>query len=210
MNKLNEMNNLKKGFCNFKGEEYEFEFLTDIQLESKVKFINTVVQLVVDENSKTYMPILKETMINWMIIKIFTNIDVTEIEENGSQLNEIADFLENTNAVNIVIGNMKEGLYEELISSIDDGIEYKTGIHRNDITTMIASLINELKNKIGDYNPKELIKAMNALNKVKKVKPEDVLNLYLNSEERKTKEFEIIESKNAEIRKLKEELELKK
>lgn len=164
MNNAISNNYEKSGTYNYNGESISFSFNTILRASEKVYFVNSVSELLVGEN---YNSILRDLLIGFFIIDVFTDVDVswiyadTDNEEYGiDYIAEMEDMVYGTNIVEIVLANVDDSLFQELIDAIDLNIEYRTGIHKNPITESLANLINTLDKKIGNFSDMESIAEM--------------------------------------------------
>ena len=126
-------------------ESFNFIFKTNLTAYEKVKFVKTVCNTLIDDD---YSFIIKDMIFDYVIISIFTDFDTNEIEESHNVIDNIEKLLNETNIVDIVKENAEYGLIEELNKAVDLNIEYRTGIHKNDLN----NLINTIEKKIVDIN----------------------------------------------------------
>lgn len=175
---MSNINNVKTGQYNYKGKEYTFNFYTDIDVIKKSKFVTNITDLIVYEDN--YQSVLRDTMFDFEIIKVFTNaFEDTEIDEKGYLLADVVDFVENTKVAEIVKANAVDGLINELNEAVDRNIEYKTGIHRNPLGEATASLLKTIENKINDIDLDELMKFAEVFKDMPKdMTPEKLIDAY--------------------------------
>lgn len=84
------MNEMKTG-AYIRGEEnYTFKFYTDLTAAKKLKFVNSVVDLLVDD--KHYNSVIRDIIFDYYTVKYFTDFDMTEFEESIDFLNDVEDF----------------------------------------------------------------------------------------------------------------------
>lgn len=146
-----------------KGEEsFNFDFYTDLSASKKVEFVNSVVDILVD--GENYNFIIKDLIFDFFIVDVFTNIDTKELMESPFFLNDVEEFLDEINVVDIVKTNVKTGLITELDKAVNLGIEYKTGIHENPLNEALTSLVNTLENKINDVDLDSMMEMATKLN----------------------------------------------
>ena len=130
-----------------KGEEsIGFDFYTDIDVADKLTFVNSVVDILVD--GVNYNSVIRDLIFDIFIIEIFTLVDIQELMESSSFVKDVEQFLEDTNIVDVVKANMRDGLLEELNHAIDLNIQYRTGIHPNPLNDALAVLVNTLEKKV--------------------------------------------------------------
>ena len=177
-------------------ENYAFEFTTDLSMSNKLSFINSVVDTVVIDN--TYNSIVRNLMFDYMLIKVFTDVDTEDIDTSANQIDAIEQFLEETNIVDIVLANAKDGLIDELNKAIDLDIEYKTGIHPNPLNEALSSLLSTIENKLDSL---DMDSAMEMVSKFSgmtdEFTPENIINAYLQTDIHKQNVNEIAASKVA-------------
>lgn len=163
----------------FKGEEsFNFNFYTDISCATKLEYVNAVVETLVDEYN--YNSIIKDLVSDFFIISIFTDVDVVDIVESDEFLDDAEQFLEETNIVEIVKANIRDGLLDELNKAVNLSIAYRTGIHINPLSEAVASLISTIEKKIGEI---DLENAMDMVQKFARMTgeltPESLINAYI-------------------------------
>lgn len=138
----------KNAIYKYGKDEYTFDFYTSLAASDKARFVNTVTYLLVGDD---YNLVLKDILFDLYIIKIFTNVDISEILNSVTMVDDAEKFLDETNIIEIVKANVEDGVIDELENALALNIEYKTGIHRNIISDSIANLINTLEKKVGDF-----------------------------------------------------------
>lgn len=190
------MKNIKTGTYIRNDESYNFNFATNLSIANKQSFVNSVVDLVVDDLEKKYNSILRDLIVDFYTIKYFTDIDTTEFEKSLSFVDDVEQFLEETNIIEIVRANATPTLFDELNKAIDNSIEYITGIHHYPIADSFASLLSTLEKKI---NKIDLGSAMEMAQKfagmTEDFSIENLVNAYMDSDMHKANLDEIAESK---------------
>ena len=178
-----------------KGEELiNFNFGTDLSITDKQKFVNSVVGLIVDD--KHYNSVIRDLITDYFTIKFFTDIDTTELEESSFFVNDVEEFLEETNIVDIVKANAIPTLFDELNSAIDKSVEYLTGIHTNPLGEALASLVNTLEKKVNEFDMGNMMDmAQKFADMTGDFTVDNVVNAYINSDIHKKNLAEIAESK---------------
>lgn len=175
-------------------ETYNFNFSTNLSTADKLKFVQSVVSLVVGDDN--YNSIIRNLITDFYIINIFTDVDTTEIWESLNFIDDAEQFLDETNIVDIVKANVDEGLLDELNEAIDLDIRYKTGIHPSPVADSFASLMNTLAKKINEV---DLNSAMEMAQKFSGMTSEfnldNLVNAYMNSDLHQKNLDEITESK---------------
>ena len=152
----------KNAIYKYDDEEISFDFYTSIPIAKKAEFVNNVSYLLIGDN---YKVVLKDLLFDLFIIYTFTNVDVSDIINSETFIDDAEDFLNSTNIVEIVRANAEDGVIEELENAIDLNIEYRTGIHRNIISESIANLVNTLEKKVGSFsfNSDEVVEMMSMI-----------------------------------------------
>lgn len=138
-----------------------FNFYTNLSTYEKAKFVNTVTDILVDGN---YNHVLRNMIFDFMVISVFTDVDVSEIKEASDSLIRMEDLLENTNIVKIVEANAEDGLFDELNKAVDMNIEYRTGIRINSLNDALTSLLNTIEKKVKDIDTNSIMEVAEKLN----------------------------------------------
>lgn len=203
---MNEMTNMSKIFNNTKtgtyilstandDEFYEFEFYTDLSVANKLYFVNSVTDLVVDENR--YNSVIRDLVFDFYIIDIMTNVDTTELKNSLSFLNDVEEFLLSTNIVEIVKANMSPSLLDELNKAVDKSIAYRTGIHSSSISDAIASLLSALEKRINEVDTNSMMEMAKKLSGIAgELNVDNVVDAYINSDMHKKNLDEIAKAKS--------------
>ena len=184
-----------------KGDELiDFNFGTDLSAFDKLKFVNSVVETLVDDSR--YDSIVRDLIFDFNIIRIFTDINTSFInaqDDDGNKINPIIPierFLDETNVVDIVKANMEVGLLDELNHAVNQSIEYRTGIHPNPLNEALASLVNTLEKKVNEFDMSGMAEmAQKFINMTGELTPEKFVDAYVNSDMHKKNIEEIAESK---------------
>lgn len=176
-------------------ETYSFDFCTDLSSADKLKFVNSVVSILVDENY--YNSIIRDLIFDYYIVKIFTTVDTEKLDKSPTFLNDVEQFLDETNIVEIVKANAFPTLFDELNKAIDLNIQYLTGIHPSPIADSIASLLSAIEKKINEVDLDSMMDmAKTFAGMTGELTPESVINAYLASDAHKKNLSEIEEFKN--------------
>ena len=138
-----------------------FNFYTNLRATEKMKFVNEVTNLVLTDN---YYTVIKDMIFDYIIINIFTDVDISEINEAPDSINRIETLLEETNIVDIVKANMADGLLVELEDAVEKNIEYRTGIHNNSLTDSISKLLKTIEKKIDGVDTQNMMDLATKLN----------------------------------------------
>lgn len=142
------MNKMVEGKYIHNGEEIDFNCNVSPSYANKVLFVNSVVNSIVTDN---YNYIVKDLIFDYMLIKVFTDIDTSVIdkcEDSFDMLNMIEELVYDSNVVETIRDNIEFGVLEELAVAAEKGIEYMTGIHSNPASEALASLLEMLEEKL--------------------------------------------------------------
>ena len=167
----------------FKGEEsFDFNFYTELLASDKLKFVDSVVGLLV--NDEHYNSIIRDLIFDFYVIDIFTNVDISELKFSDSFLNDVEKFLDETNIVDIVKANASDEIFDELNKAVDKSIQYLTGIYHNPFNDAIASLISTLEKKVNEIDLDSAMKmAQKFVNMTTELTPESIVDAYMESGE---------------------------
>ena len=197
---MKNMKNIKMGTYVHNDETYDFNFGTDLSAHDKTVFVRTVVDTLVDDT--TYDSIIRDMIFDFIIVKLFTDIDtsfIKAVNDDGEEISSLIpmeQFLEETNVVDIVKANMEIGLLDELDDAVNKSIEYRTGIHPSPISDALTSLLSTLEKKINEV---DLSSAMEMAQKFAGMTGEfnldNVMKAYMDSDIHKKNLEEIVESK---------------
>ena len=186
---------LKVGSYTYKEKDYGFNFYTNLSTANKLKFVNSVVNLVVD--GKGYNSVIRNLVFDFYIVDIFSDVDTTDLKQSSFFIDDVEEFLEETNISYIIKVNMDGGLLEELNKAVDDSISYLTGIHTNPLNDSIANFINTLDKKINEVDFGSMMEMANVISSVNgKITPESIVKAYMNSD--------IYKKNTSELKKTKE------
>lgn len=173
---------------------FNFSFYTDLSSGDKLKFVNSVVEILVDESD--YNSVIRDLIFDFNVIDIFTDIDITELKDSLTFLDDVEQFLEETNIVEIVKANASPALFDELNKAVNQSVEYRTGIHFNPLNDALTSLISTLEKKIKDIDLNSMMgMAQKFVGMTGELTPESVVNAYINSDVHKKNLDEITEAK---------------
>lgn len=176
----------------------DFNFGTDLSIANKLRFVNSVVNLVVDD--KHYNSIIRDLVTDFYIIDIFTDIDTAELRESSFFVDDVEQFLEETNIVDIVKANTSPALFDELNKAVDKSIEYITGIHTNPLGEALASLVNTLEKKVNEFDMSGMAEmAQKFAGMTGDFTVDNIVNAYMNSDIHKNNLAEIAESKTDKV-----------
>lgn len=194
---MNNMN-VKNGVCIYNGEAKNFNFYTDLSVANKVKFVNSVTSLVVNENRYNY--VIRDLVFDFYVVDIFTDIDTTEFKKSDTFLDDVEDFLLSTNIVEIVKANAFPTLFDELNTAVDKSIAYLTGIHPSPLSDAIASLLSTLEKKINEVDTDSMMgMAKKFAGMEKDFTIENVIKAYMESDVHKQNLAEIAKAKSDNV-----------
>jgi hypothetical protein len=184
------MSEMKQGTYTYNDDNLTFEFYTDLPISKKLVFVNSVVDTIVSDDS--YNSVIRDLMFDYMVVKVFTNVNMSFIQvkdERGNEITDIdllEDFLLETNIVDIVKANAFPTLFEELNKAVDKAIEFKTGIHPSPLSEALSNLVNALERKLDSL---DMGKAMEMANKLsgmtEELTTENLVKAYLQADTKK-------------------------
>lgn len=182
---------VKTGIYNFKGTEMSFNYYTDLSAVDKMRFVNSVTDIIVGDN---YNSIIKDLIFDFEIIDIFTDIDLSEIRDSSDNINLIEEFVKETLVVDIVKANSKDFIIDELKQAVDDNIEYKTGVHSNSFTTSLSHLLKTIESKIVGIDTQGMMEMAQKINSISgELTADKILDAYSKTDMFKQKQAEIAE-----------------
>lgn len=149
---------------------------TNLTASQKVAFINCAMTIVLRDN---YYPMLRDLAFDYALVNIFTDVYL----DTYKTIDDVEALLAETNIVDIVKTYADQNLVEELRHSFDLSIEYKTGIHENQIEKSVSRLIRVAEEKLGEVKPDEMMELSNKLAQMSgDLTPERLVDAYANSE----------------------------
>jgi hypothetical protein len=170
----------KKGVYTYKNDnsekDYLFNFKTSLTAREKLAFVSAAVDTLY--SGGLYLGIIKDTIINSIIIKMFTDIDLSHYE---GEYNDIENFINNTNIIDILKVNIEEGLLDELNKQININLQIITGVNVNSINYELTGLVKKIVGMVNmeDYsNLMDFAKKINEMNG--NLTPESIMNAYAN------------------------------
>lgn len=186
--------NMKNGTYTYNGKLHNFNFCIDLGIANKVKFVNSVVSLVVDKNH--YNSVIRDLIFDFYIVDIMTDIDTAEFKDSPTFLNDVEDFLLSTNIAEIVKANVFPTLFDELNTAVDKSIQYLTGIHPSPLSDAIASFLSALEKKINEVDLDSMMDmAHKFAGMTGELTPESIMNAYMNSDIHKKNMVELEDAK---------------
>ncbi len=178
-------------------EEIKFEFNTDLRTSQKLRFVNAVSNVLVGDD---YNSILRDLVFDFFLVHFFADIDMTqEIIDSSFFVDDAEKFLEETNALDIILTSIEPGVVGELNDAVDNNIAYKTGIHKtpfDDLSKALASLVNTLEEKTKSIDTDKMMEMVKTFSGMTgDITPDSIVNAYINSDIFKQNAKEIKESK---------------
>lgn len=167
------------------GEEHVFNFKTSLDAADKIYFVNSVTDILVGDN---YNYIIRDLVFYYIMVDVFTDVDISYINESSDVIGEIEKLIKETNIIDVLDENVDIDLIVELSVAVDRNIEYRTGIHKNPIVDSIASLISVVENKIANIDIDNAFEMANMLKGISgNLTPEKILEAYANTDVFKNK-----------------------
>ena len=188
------MKEMKMGTYFYNDEPYNFNFATSLSAYDKLNFVHSVTDVLV--NDTDYNFVIRDLVFDFFIIDIMTDVDTKEFKDSSFFVNDVEQFLEETNIVDIVKTNMEIGLLEELNNAVDLNIQHRTGIRISPIENSLASLLSTLEKKVKEVDLAAMAEmAQKFAGMTGELTPESVVNAYMNSDMHKKNLAEIEEAK---------------
>lgn len=166
-------------------KEVDFEYIKELTMKQKIDFVNNVLETLFQNDY--YYSIIKDELINIMLINSFTNI-FTMDEDFSFTISNIDEFLSNTNAVDVLLEEIPSELIKELHDVIDKNIIYKTGINENSLSTVFSSLLKTIEEKVSVFDMEGLANTLKEFGDVtNNFSQEEIMNLYTKTADFKKK-----------------------
>ena len=185
MNRFERKTGVYKRVVDGEVKDFEFEFQTDISMESKLSFVNIVSTMLLNEETKSYFSSMLDLIFNFVLVQRFTNIDVNTItgDVDSVSINKTEEFFDNSNVIEILKANIESGVIDSLYKSVLDNIEYKTGVRQNNVLGTINSILKIVEDKTKELDISKLMESAEKLNSIKEgLTPEKILEAYSNTE----------------------------
>lgn len=171
-------------------KDYNFEFYTNLSTSEKLKFTNTVTSLLVD--GEDYNSVIRDLLFDFYLIDMMSEIDLGDLKQSPRFIDDVEQFLEETNIVDIIKANAETGLIDELNKSISLNIQYKTGIHPSPLGEALAGLVNTLEKKVNEIDLDGMMDMVNMFaGMTEGLTPENIVDAYMNSDTHKKNQAEI-------------------
>ena len=163
-----------------------------------MRFVKSVVDYIVTD--KDFYSVLKDLFFSFEIIDVFTDVDLSEINDSVDAISSVDDFVNNSNIVEIVKANARAGLIEELEEAVDFDISYRTGIHVNSITTALTKLINTVNSQVKDLDMATMVDFAESVNGISEnLTADSIVKAYINSGLYKKNHSEIDDNRSGNI-----------
>lgn len=163
-----------------KQESVAFNYVKNPNRSELQEYVDAVVNVLVADGH--YHPLMRNIVADFLLIYIFSDIDVHDIlESNDAAMEEYV----NSNTIAAVI---KDGfgtdLTNEIMEAIDDGIAYKVGFYKNPVSVEFAKLINKINNFATQINVDDMEKFIKNVNSIEdNLTADKIVNAYATSEE---------------------------
>ena len=188
------MKEVKTGTYIRNNEAYNFNFYTDLSCANKLKFVNSVVDILVSDTN--YNSVIRNLVFDFYVVDIFSDIDTSALKESSFFVNDVEQFLDETNIVDIIVANMEVGLLDELNYAVNQSIEYRTGIHTNPLNEALTRLIDTIEKKISEVDLDGMMNMVSAFSSMTdELTPENIMNAYMASDSHKKNMAELEEAK---------------
>ena len=162
------------------GVDIEFNYYYDIPMSHKIAFVNSVVNPVVGDDY--YYPMIKDVLFDFRMVQFFTDIE-TGVVDNDDVIDQMVEFLERTNAADVVKVSVNFYVVQELYDAVDKAIEYKTGIHPSPIADGIASLLDTIEQKFAGIDMDAMTGMVKVFGKLQgDITPDKMLEAYAKSD----------------------------
>lgn len=177
----------------------------NISIKRKLSFINFVVDNIVTENQ--YNLVLKNIIINIGLIKYFSDADINDILSSEDFIDEFEEFEENTDLIAVLKTKINLTELLDMLDCINKQIEYKTGIHENEITNAISSLLNKLEQKLDAIDFDNITQVGNILSSVSdELTMDKLVDAYSKTDNFVGNQAKVLNEKNKVINALQNEL----
>ena len=165
------------------GEEKDFSYYTDIDMNKKLRFVNAVTDYVINEKSNNYYSVMRDMFFDFEIIEMFTDIDLTDYYSSDNAVNDIEKLVdENKDVLAEIKSNLAEGVFESLSNNVDYNLAFRTGIHKDTLASSLSQFIGVLEAKLNTVDFNNLTEMSEKLNEVAdKITPEKIVDAYGNS-----------------------------
>ena len=195
-------NKTEHGVYTIDNEVTDYHYTSYIGTAAQVNFVKAVTEMIIGGGE--YIPLLKEPLFNYVLLSVFTDIDLTKfVDDDGDLL--IDDFVE-FDTVSGVSAKLKllidSDMLYQIQTSLDTNLAYKTGLHKDDMTDAVVELVKILGDKINsigkDLNTEKVNEFITKFNN-SDLNTESIVKAYLDSDGFNSKMNDTINAKNAVI-----------
>lgn len=203
------MNFIEKSTYAYNDAEVEYHYSATATIMEQVSFVKNVGDKVA--SSVGYFSLFKDIIFRYYLVQCFTDIGTSMfMDEDGNLDYDIFEKFDNETNISMMLqGNIDAVILTNLIESVDDYIAYKTGIHKDSISTAVTDFIKTLTAKAKNLNTNMDIEKLNGfINKFSEsdITSENLVNAYLDSEAFKDNVASVVDAKNDKIRELQDEV----
>lgn len=174
------MNKIMSSTYFINGQEKSFNFYTSLTSSQICKFVNFIAESIILGN---YYSHLKNIVFDYAIVKFMTDIDTAEIDDSESEIDAIEDFLNSTDIVKTVKNNCVNGFIEKLESTVNDNIEYRTGVHTYSIEKSLEKLVQKIIGQVESVDIDEIMSFAKAFSEnANGITSDSIVESYINSD----------------------------
>lgn len=176
------MNYNMTGQFTYKDETYDVKYTDTLTTFEKLQFINNTVSWVVGED---YRPILKRFAYRYNLC-LLSNVDFNQFvsaDENGNNIAELIEFIDSTDLPDMIEAELDTAVVNELKENIDLDIEYRTGIHRDSISSAVSDLINKFSKKMDEVLTPDALDALTKIASMTDPEPKEMVNAFIDNNE---------------------------
>lgn len=149
--------------------------MTELQL-----FVDRVVNAIVSDD--IYRPLLRDVMFNFFLISDFTDIDISDFEDNSDAI-EIERFVNNSSVADEIKRAWGYKTVSKLNDAIDASVAFKTGFDPHGLSFEIKKLINYINSYVNEISIDDVKEFMNRFNQINgDITPENVVESYIKSQ----------------------------
>lgn len=176
------------------GETVEFNYYLNVPMSRKLAFVDSVVDTVVGDNY--YYPMLKDMIFDFRLVQLFSDIDTGVVNYGDAEedvIDQIADFIERTNAADVLKVSINFDVIQMLHDTVDKMIEYRTGIHPSPIADGIANLLDTVEKKFANIDVDAMTGMAKVFGKLQgDITPDKMLEAYAKSDIFKKQHDEVV------------------
>lgn len=203
------MNFTKTDTYIYNGETVEYHYSPTATYTEQAAFVQNVGNTIVSDNS--YIPLLKDITFRFKLVQTFTDIDISQFADDEGMLDidKFDEFDKETSVSLVLQNNIDSVMIENLYTSVDDYISYKTGMNKDTVATAITDLIKAFTIKVkAMYTSVDLEQAMDFIKKLgnSDINAESLVNAYLGSDSFKNNVASVVDAKNEQIKELQDKV----